>query len=97
MNRDPIYMFMGFLRLAVIGIFGMAFTVGCSYPAPEFPTSPEKPSIKLLTYEDLTGGISAGVIEVVDTEEQFIFIRNHENSIAIVPLERSQDVSRIGK
>jgi hypothetical protein len=94
--RDPIYVFVGSLCLAVVGIFVMAFTVGCS-PTPEFPTSPEKPSIKLLTYEELSGGINAGVIEVVDTEEQFIFVRSYDNSMAIAPLERSQDVSRIGK
>lgn len=96
MNRDPIYMFMGFLCLAVIGIFGMAFTVGCG-PVPEFPTPSDKPSIKLLTYEELSGGINAGIIEVVDTEEQFLFIRSYDNSMAIVPLERNQDISRIGK
>lgn len=96
MNRDPIYMFVGFLCLAVVGIFCMAFNVGCS-PVPEFPTSPDKPSIKLLTYEEFSGGITAGIIEVADTEEQFIFVRSYENSMAIAPLERSQDVSRISQ
>ena len=88
------------LAVVIVCIFTLALTftitIGCS-PTPEFPTPPDKPSIKLLTYEELTGGITAGVIEVVDTEEQFIFVRSYENSMAIAPLERSQDVSRIGK
>jgi uncharacterized lipoprotein YajG len=86
-DRDPI---VWLIALAVI----LAFFVGCA-PVPEVKT--EEPSIKLLTYDELGDGLNVSIIELVDTEEQFIVVRSYQNSIAIHPLERSRDVQRISE
>lgn len=85
-DRDPI---VWLIALATI----LALFVGCA-PVPEVKT--KEPSIRLLTYDDL-GGINASIIELIDTEEQFIVVRSYDNSIAIHPLERNRDVQRISE
>ena len=91
-DRDPI---VWLIALVVI----LVLFVGCEpiewSPIPEIKT--ENPSIKLLTYDELGDGFNVGIIELIDTEEQFIVVRSYHNSIAIHPLERSRDVQRISE
>jgi len=72
----------------------LVLLTGCHTPVAEETVGP---SVRVLTYDDLGGGINAAVIELVDTEEQFLVVRNYDNSIAIQPLGRSRDVQRISQ